>query len=277
MLHHPGSVGPGAPVRHLHPAPSLQGRKQHEQVAHSVAFVFVIVRHGSPGLRREGLVGLLHQLFAGLVQTHQHLVSLAEGLDTGDGSPTAGSCSTCYSPWPNGRGRPSGTGSGPAWTAPRQRAGPEAGPRRWTPRSCRPSGTSWQRRIGQRGRPGVPGEPAHREGGQGTDTSGDSAVRPRRAVPRRGDRGTKPSSSTISRLRRDICRCRLSSGISSRVSSGPLYLVFAGATPRHGYPGGVLRQHGTAGPPGLPHGRGVRRPWLETALFTAPAGNSPMS
>ena len=155
--------------------------------------------------------------------------------------------------------------------------GPEAGPRRWTPRSCRPSGTSWQRRIGQRGRPGVPGEPAHREGGQGTDTSEDSAVRPRRAVPRRGDRGTKPSSSTISRLRRDICRCRLSSGISSRVSSGPLYLVFTGATPRHGYPGGVLRQHGTAGPPGLPHGRGVRRPWLETALFTAPAGNSPMS
>ena len=77
--------------------------------------------------------------------------------------------------------------------------------------------------------PGVPGEPTHREGGQGTDTSGDSAVRPRRAVPRRGDRGTKPSSSTISRLRRDICRCRLSSRLSSLASSGPLYLVFTGA------------------------------------------------
>ena len=72
LLHHPSPVGFGAPVRHLHSAPSLQGRKQHEQVAHSVAFV--IVRHGSPGLRREGLEGLLHQLFAGLVQGHQHLV-----------------------------------------------------------------------------------------------------------------------------------------------------------------------------------------------------------
>ena len=166
-----------------------------------------------------------------------------------------------------GSGRPYGTESGPAWTAPRARAGPEAGPRRWTPRSCGPSGTSWQRRIGQRGRPGVPGEPTHREGGQGTDTSGDSAVRPRRAVPRRGDRGTKPSSSTISRLRRDRFRCRLSSGISSRVSSGPLYLVFTGATPRRGYPGRVLRQNGTAGPPGLPHDRGVRRPWLDSAIM----------
>ena len=92
-----------------------------------------------------------------------------------------------------------------------------------------------------------------------------------------GDRGTKPSSSMISRPRRESCRCRLSSRLSSRASSGPLYLVFTGATPRRGYPGGVLRQHGTAGPLGLPHGRGVRWPWLETALFTAPAGNSPLS
>ena len=134
-------------------------------------------------------------------------------------APPPGSC--CY-PWPSGRGRPSGTGSGPASTEPRQRAGSEAGPRRWTLRSCGPSGTSWQRRLGKRGRPSVPGEPTHREGGQGTDTSGDSAVRPRRAVPRRGDRGTKPSSSTISRLRRDICRCRLSSRLSSLAPSGPL-------------------------------------------------------
>ena len=89
-----------------------------------------------------------------------------------------------------------------------------------------------------------------------------------------GDRGTKPNSSMVSGL---------SSRLSSLASSGPLYLVFTGATPRRGYPGGVLRQHGTAGPPGLPHDRGVRRdgsgrrPWLETALFTAPAGNSPLS
>ena len=43
-----------------------------------------------------------------------------------------GSCSTCCSPWPSGSGRPSGTGSRPAWTAPRPRAGPGAGRRRWT-------------------------------------------------------------------------------------------------------------------------------------------------
>ena len=44
-----------------------------------------------------------------------------------------------------------------------------------------------------------------------------------------GDRGTKPSSSMISRPRRESCRCRLSSRLSSRASSGPLYLVFTGA------------------------------------------------
>ena len=66
-----------------------------------------------------------------------YIRSLAEGLDTGDDS------STCCSPWPNGRGRPSGTGSRQASTAPPPKAGPGAGHRRWTPRSCRPSGTSW--------------------------------------------------------------------------------------------------------------------------------------
>ena len=44
----------------------------------------------------------------------------------------------------------------------------------------------------------------------------------------------RPNSSTISRQRRGGCRCRLSSGISSRVSSGPLYLVVTGATPQRG-------------------------------------------
>ena len=65
---------------------------------------------------------------------------------------------------------------------------------------------------------------------------------------------------------------RLSSRLSSLASSGPLYLVFTGATPRRGYPGGVLRQHGAAGPPGLPHGRGVRRPWLENPVYFSLAG-----
>ena len=53
-----------------------------------------------------------------------------------------------------------------------------------------------------------------------------------------GDRGTNPNSSMISGLSRRL---------SSLASSGPLYLVFTGATPRRGYPGGVLRQHGTGG------------------------------
>ena len=52
-----------------------------------------------------------------------YIRSLAEGLDTGDDS------STCCSPWPNGRGRPSGTGSRQASTAPPPTAGQGAGPR----------------------------------------------------------------------------------------------------------------------------------------------------
>ena len=51
-----------------------------------------------------------------------------------------------------------------------------------------------------------------------------------------GDRGTSPSSSMISRPRRDRHRCRLSSGISSLASSGPLYIIFTGATPQRGSP-----------------------------------------
>ena len=51
-----------------------------------------------------------------------------------------------------------------------------------------------------------------------------------------GDRGTKPSSSTISRTRRDSCRWRLSSRLSSLTPSGPIYLVVTGATPQRGYP-----------------------------------------
>ena len=73
-----------------------------------------------------------------------HIRALAEGLDTGDGSPTCpahaehaallGRVGAGDHPGPDqGRRRPT----------PRQRAGPGAGPRRWTPRNCGPSGTSW--------------------------------------------------------------------------------------------------------------------------------------
>ena len=46
-----------------------------------------------------------------------------------------------------------------------------------------------------------------------------------------GDRGTKPSSSMISRPRRDRFRCRLSRRLSSRAFSGPLYLVVRARRP----------------------------------------------
>ena len=49
-----------------------------------------------------------------------------------------------------------------------------------------------------------------------------------------------------------------------------------GATPQHGSPAGVLRCHGAAGPPGLPHGHGV---WSASPGQPQPevlAGNSPV-
>ena len=45
-------------------------------------------------------------------------------------TPPPASCSTCCFPWRNGRGTPSGTGSGPAWTAPRWRGESGEGLRR---------------------------------------------------------------------------------------------------------------------------------------------------
>ena len=91
-----------------------------------------------------------------------------------------------------------------------------------------------------------------------------------------GDRSTKPSSSMISRLRRDSFRCRLSSRRSSLASSGPLYPFFTGATPQRGYPAGVLRQHGTAGPPALAGNSPVYGPGCKSPLPVAEevAGNS---
>ena len=45
-----------------------------------------------------------------------------------------------------------------------------------------------------------------------------------------------PSSSMIRRFRRDSCLCKFSSRLSSRSYSGPLYLVFTGATGQRGSP-----------------------------------------
>ena len=101
-----------------------------------------------------------------------------------------------------------------------------------------------------------------------------------------GDRSTKPSSSMISRLRRDRFRCRLSSGISSQTSSGPLYPVFTGAMPgavtQPVYFANMARldrrpSRMVAESVGMARASPSRPAWLETALFTAPAGNSPLS
>ena len=62
------------PVRHSDPPPPFQRRKQHEQVAHPVALVFVIIRDCRSGAERARQSRFLHLLFAGLVQAHQHLI-----------------------------------------------------------------------------------------------------------------------------------------------------------------------------------------------------------
>ena len=66
--------------------------------------------------------------------------------------------------------------------------------------------------------------------------------------------------------RRDRFRCRLSSRLSSRVSSGPLYVVFTGATPQRGSPAAVPQPR--------------RLPWAYCADMTTwsvAGGSSPQS
>ena len=72
-----------------------------------------------------------------------YIRSLAEGLDTGDDSPTSRLMLHMLLSLANWGRETIRTGSRQASTAPPPKAGPGAGHRRWTPRSCRPSGTSW--------------------------------------------------------------------------------------------------------------------------------------
>ena len=72
-------------------------------------------------------------------------------------APRPVSCSICCSPWRSGSGTPSGTGSGPAWTAPRPRGGPGAGHRRCHRRRLKPSGASWRTAGRSAPRPGPSG------------------------------------------------------------------------------------------------------------------------
>ena len=90
LLHHPGPIHLGPLVRHRHSPPPLQGREQHEQVAHPVSLVFVIVGQGRSGPRRERCAGLFHLLLAGLVQPFDKLRTPAPRCRrTGDGRPPA--------------------------------------------------------------------------------------------------------------------------------------------------------------------------------------------
>ena len=81
---------------------------------------------------------------------------------------------------------------------------------------------------------------------------------------------------------RDICRWRFSNRLSFLAPSGPLYLVFTGATP------GAVTQavyfanmalldrracRMVAESVGMPRASPSRPAWLETALFTAMAVN----
>ena len=83
--------------------------------------------------------------------------SLAEGLDTGDDSPTARlmlHMLLSLAEWERDTIRDR---IRPAWTAPRPRAGPEAGLRRCHRRKWRPSGPSWRTVVRSVPRPGPSG------------------------------------------------------------------------------------------------------------------------
>ena len=87
------------------------------------------------------------------------------------------------------------------------------------------------------------------------------------------DGETNPSSSMISRLRRDKFRWRLSRRLSSLAPNGPLYVVFTGRTPQPGHPAGVLRQHDAAAwsrtPAAVAGNSPVYGRWLECPPFVA--------
>ncbi len=83
--------------------------------------------------------------------------SLAEGLDTGDDSPTSRlmlHMLLSLAEWERDTIR---AGSRPEWTAPWPRAGPGAGHRRCRPRRWRPSGPSWRTAGRSAPRPGPSG------------------------------------------------------------------------------------------------------------------------
>ena len=90
-----------------------------------------------------------------------------------------------------------------------------------------------------------------------------------------GDRGTKPSSSMISRFRRESCLCKFSSRLSSLPQRSALPRFHRRDAPAR-LPSRCTSPPWRCWTPGLPHGRGVRRSWLETALIPAGGWKSPL-
>ena len=67
-------------VGHLHAAPTLQRREDHEEIGDAVALVFVVVTSGSSGLGRDRRARLGDQLLGGLVQTHERTIGISRPL-----------------------------------------------------------------------------------------------------------------------------------------------------------------------------------------------------
>ena len=120
------------------------------------------------------------------------------------GFPSPAPCSTCCYPWPSGSERRLRTGSGSAWTAPRQRAEPGAGRPRWTASRYRPSGTSWPTTTATSARPPVPSK-------QAGLPSGPSGTRPTRANTTRPDTAVALSQKLDASvtLQRSLCNRRI--------------------------------------------------------------------
>ena len=87
-------------------------------------------------------------------------------------APPPVSCSICCSPWRSGSGTPSGTGSKPAWPAPRPRGGPGQASGGVIGEGGGSQGLPGKRRFGQRRRQDLRGEPPHRACRQGQDLWG---------------------------------------------------------------------------------------------------------
>ena len=94
------------------------------------------------------------------------------------GFPSPAPCSTCCYPWPSGSERPSGTGSGQAWTEPRQRADQGQAAGAGLREAAGRPGLPRQRGLGQRGRPDLRGESAHQRAPSPCASSGASAPSP---------------------------------------------------------------------------------------------------